>query len=138
MKHEKQKSYCIVCGQERDGIEIKEDNVIRSIRFIKKKVFNSVKNNRIVVCKECYEKYKKYRKRYVRRQAMYVALGVIFLIMLLLISSSSSPTIYSFLYALSFGIGVLILLYLLSLLNYMPELKINPKPSKASMVYNKK
>ncbi len=112
----RQKSYCLMCAKERDGIPIKEDNVIKAIRLIKRHVFKSEKRNRIVICRECYEGYKKHRKKYVRRQAMYVALGVMFLIMLMLINLSA--------YSALFGIGMVILLYLLSLLNYMPELAL--------------
>jgi len=116
MMAESPKTYCIVCAKEKPGIPIKEDRVIGTIRLIKKNVLKSEKRNRIVVCKDCYEDYKKYRKRYTRRQALYLALGVVFLIMLMLIN----PSVYA---ALT-GLGMLALLYLLSLLNYMPELDI--------------
>ncbi len=123
MAKEKRKSYCIICGNEKNGIEVKEDSVIRIIRFLKKNLFKSEKNNRLVVCKECYENYKKYRRKYVRRQAIYVALGVLFLIMLLIIN----PSALAFL----IGLGMLLLLYLFSILNYVPEINL-PKKQKQS------
>ncbi|MCL5427722.1 MAG: hypothetical protein M1321_00905 [Candidatus Marsarchaeota archaeon] len=119
-KTEKRKSYCILCAKERDGIPVKEDNVIKAIRLIKRHVLKSEKRNRLVVCKECYADYKKYRKRYTRRQAIYVGLGIVFLIMLLAIS----PTWQSKLSGALIGIGMTLLLYLLSLLNHVPEIDI--------------
>ena len=116
MAGNKQKTYCIMCGKEKNGIEVKEDNVIRAIRFLKKRVFRSEKRNRIVVCKECYENYKKHRKRYTRRQALYLALGVLFLIMVVFVGHS--------IYSVLVGMGMVLLLYLFSLLNYVPELNI--------------
>ena len=116
----KQKSYCIVCGNERDGIEVKEDNVLRALRYIKYDLFKRPRrNNRIVVCKSCYESYKKHRKRYIGRQRLYLALGVLFLIFSILLAPS--------IYAALVGIVMIALLYLLSLLNYMPELDLEKK-----------
>ena len=125
---EKQKSYCIICGKEADGIEIKIDNVIRTIRYIKKKLFKTEKNNRLVVSKECYETYMKNRKRYISRQRLYVGLGLLFVIFSVLIAPSL-PT---------FGLSILILLflYLISFLNYTPELKIKPPKNNSAITSN--
>ncbi len=125
-KTQQKKSYCIVCAMEKDGIPIREDRVIKTIRFIKKNVFKTEKKNRIVVCKECYEKYKKYRKSYMRRQALYVALGVLFLILLLLISQTIQ--------AVTTGLAMILVLYLLSLLNYTPELDVSAVKSGAQRI----
>jgi hypothetical protein len=118
----KQKSFCIVCGLEKDGIEVKEDGVLRTMRYIKRNLLRSAKNNRIVVCKQCYEAYKKYRKRYVSRQHLYLGLGIVFLVLTLLLNVSIASVL--------FGLGVLVLLYLLSLVNYMPDINVHPSKVK--------
>jgi hypothetical protein len=82
-----------------------------------------VQNNALVVCKTCYPQYSKQRKKYVSRRTAYVALGLIFLILSIIISSGAWLT------ALSIGIFIVILLYALSLINYMPGLQL-PKVSK--------
>ncbi|MEM0200859.1 MAG: hypothetical protein QXD23_00440 [Candidatus Micrarchaeaceae archaeon] len=121
-KSNTRKTYCIMCGEEKNGIEIKIDNVITSIRFIKKKLFHSEKNNKLVVCKNCYPNYTKNRKRYVSRQRLYIGLGVVFLIFSVLLA----PNFGTFL----IGLAVLLLLYLLSFLNYTPELLISSTKTK--------
>ena len=119
MAIKKQKTYCIMCGKEQNGIEIKIDNVIKVIKYIKKTLFKSEKNNRLVVSKECYPLYIKNRNKYVSRQRLYITLGVIFVIFSIFIS----PTIAT----LVLSLGILLFLYLMSLLNYTPELNISKK-----------
>lgn len=106
----------MLCGRERDGIEIREDNVIKAIRWLNRSILHKVRDNKIVICRDCYERYRKQRKRYVSRQRLYIILG-------LLLDSSIliHPTISTF------GLGVLLLLflYLLSLLSYTPDLKVD-------------
>jgi hypothetical protein len=111
------KSYCIICGKEKDGIEIREDNVSRAIRTINGYVRGKRLNNRVVVCKECYPKYNKYRKRYISRQRLYLILGVAVLVVSMLLS----PSIGSLL----FSVMIIILLYLLSLINWLPALSVS-------------
>lgn len=122
VKSNTRKTYCIMCGLEKDGIEIKIDNVITSIRYIKKKIFHTEKNNKLVVCKECYPNYAKSRKRFINRQRLYVGLGVLFLIFSVILA----PNVGSLL----IGVIILLLLYLLSFLNYTPELSISVKKDK--------
>lgn len=118
----KQKNVCVVCGKEKNGLEVKTDNVIRTIRYIKLKLFRKVSNNRLVVCKECYENYKKYRKKYIGRQRLYVALGVLFLIFGMLLNPSFV--------ALFVGIFITVVMYLLSLLSYLPEIDLGKAQKK--------
>lgn len=110
------KNYCIICGKQKNGIEIEEDNVIRALRWIKKGLGKPLNKDRIVVCSACYPQYKTYRKRFVSRERIYIALGIIFLIMGVLASGSILSVLV--------GIAVVFFLYLLSLLNYTPALKL--------------
>jgi len=113
-----QESRCIICGLEKDGIEVQDDYIIEAIRWFKRNVTKSEKNYRLVVCKECYPKYKKARDSYTRKQITYIAIGVIFAAVLIAVSSGR------LLSAIFYGIIIIIFMYLLAQLSYMPALKI--------------
>ncbi|MCL4375259.1 hypothetical protein M1394_00460 [Candidatus Marsarchaeota archaeon] len=110
------KRYCIVCGKEKKGIEIEHDIIIKSIRWFKRNVTKNEKNNVLVVCSSCYPLYKKSRDKFELRERLYIALGLIFFILMVFISH----TIASFIA----GLVVIAFLYLLSLMNYMPKLDL--------------
>mgnify|MGYP001626360183 FL=1 len=111
------KSVCIICGKEKPGIEVKPDFVIESIRWIKRNITKNEKGNRLVVCRDCYPAYRKLRERFERREKIYLTLGILFALLSFLLSSNK-------LYGLGIGLLVIALLYLFSLLNYMPSLNI--------------
>jgi hypothetical protein len=116
------KSRCIMCGEARDGLEVKDDWVISGVRWFKKNVTKSSKGLRLVVCRPDYEKYEKERKRYVRNRALYVGLGVLFAVMLALVGG---------LRAIPMGLLFIVILYLVSLFSYMPDvLKPEKEPAK--------
>lgn len=116
---EKRATYCIICGERKDGLEIEEDYVLEAIRWFKRNVTHDERGNRLVVCKKCYPDYKKRRDRYVNRQRIYVAMGVIFVILVLIVSQDPFTLIAAFI--------MLLLFYALSLANYMPDLKVKVK-----------
>ncbi len=110
------KVVCIVCGRERPGIPVKEDWVLNAMRWFKSNVTRNAQDNTLVVCKEDWPKYDKARRKFTTRRALYVALGVIFLIVGNIIS-------FSF-YTIIVTLAILLFFYLLSLLSYMPALYI--------------
>lgn len=110
----KSKSVCIMCGQEQDGLEVKDDSILRALRWIKTNITRSPKNYRLVVCKEDFLKYKKRKDSYDRKQIAYVALGVVFLVVLIAFANGR------FLSAFFYGAIVVIFLYLLAQLSYIP------------------
>ncbi len=110
------KTYCIICGKEKDGIEIKNDRVLWTMRWIKRNIAKNEKRNRLVVCKVCYPIYKKKRDRYTSKQLLYLVVGVIFTVLGMAINLS----IQTFLVC----VLVVVCLYLLSLVNYTPALSI--------------
>ena len=112
----KKVSMCIVCGKPKKGIAVHEDHVIFAIRWFKTNITKNVSNNALVVCKECYPKYAKERRRYTSRLSLYIGIGLIFAILLII----STPSVGSVLAA----IGVLVFLYALSLLSYIPRLEL--------------
>ncbi len=113
------RSYCIMCGKERDGIQVEEDHVLGAVRWFKRNVTKDEKGNRIVVCRDCYPEYKKRRARYESRQRVYLALGVAFVIISLLVSPRAVTVLVSF--------AVLAVMYLFSLMSYIPKIGIEKK-----------
>lgn len=121
---------CIVCGKEKDGLEVRDDKVIEAIRWFKRNVTKNEKGYRLVVCKECYPVYLKARKRFERRQALYIAVGVVFAALILFASVNKAL-------ALLYGIAIVVFVYLLSILTYVPALNM-PAQKKAQEKGTKK
>ncbi len=110
---------CILCGNETDGLDVREDYVIDAIRWFKRNVMRNEKGYRLVVCKECYVRYRKSRDSYVRKQISYVVIGVIFAGLLVFAGRSLG--------AVAAGAAIILFMYLLSLLSYMPALAVPAK-----------
>lgn len=109
-------TYCIICGKQKTGIPVENDYVLDMLKWFKRNVTKNEQKNRLVVCKEDYAAYKKSRDRYIFRTALYLTIGGLFLILGLVISFSLATFLT--------GAGLLIFLYLLSLLNYTPKLRL--------------
>ena len=111
---------CIICGEKRDGLAVKEDYVINAIRWFKKNVTKNEQGYSLVVCKEDYPKYAKGRNSYIKKQVAYTALGVIFAILLVIGSGGRAIS-------LLFGLLVIAFMFLLSILSYMPAVDVPEK-----------
>ncbi len=109
-------SVCIICGKKKRGIPIKEDWVIHAVRWFKANVTKNEKSNLLVVCRECYISYRKAREKFMTRLALYLALGIVFVVIGLLINTSFETFLIT--------VSVLVVLYLLALVSYMPALEI--------------
>ena len=118
----KSESRCIICGEEKNGLEVEEDFVIRAIRYFKKNVTRNAKNYHLVVCKEDYMKFSKARDSYVKKQILYVVLGAVFAALLILYTWPN-------LGAIIYGLAIVILMYAISLLTYIPAVRL-PKGAK--------
>ncbi len=114
----KGKKACIMCGKEKEGLNVKEDHVIAAMRWVKRNITKNPKNYHMVVCKDDFVAYKKKRDSFERKRAAYVIIGVLFMLLLLAFANGR------FLGALVYGGGVIIFMYLLSLLSYMPALNM--------------
>ncbi len=110
---------CIICGQQKPGLTVKDDFVLDSIRWIKRNITKNEKGYTLVVCKEDYKKYLKERNKYIRRQIFYIAVGIIFAALLIIDARSIG--------AVLFGLAIILLLYLLSLLSYIPAVELPEK-----------
>ncbi|MEM0201624.1 MAG: hypothetical protein QXR73_00395 [Candidatus Micrarchaeaceae archaeon] len=115
----KKETRCIICGKELNGLEVKDDYVIKAMRWFKRNVTHNEKNYRLVVCKDCYVRYKKARDSYNSKTVSYLAIGVIFAALLIITGRSLGAVVA--------GIAIIILMYALSLLSYMPGLKQRAK-----------
>jgi len=108
---------CIICGERRSGLSVNEDNTIRFIRWFKRNITKNEKGYRLVVCKDDYQKYYKARKKFESRRALYLALGVVFTVLMLFVSQNK-------VWALVYGAIIIVFFYLLTYLTYMPSLKM--------------
>ncbi len=106
-----------MCGKEKNGLPVKEDVIIQSLRWVKRNITKNPKNFTLVVCKDDFLVYKKKRDSYERKMVMYVAIGIIFLAALAAVSSQRLGAV---------GVGLLITLFLLLLaqLSYMPAVEM--------------
>ena len=107
---------CIICGKEKQGIRVKSDWVLESMRWFKRNITRNAKDNVLVVCKEDWPQYNKARKKFTGRRMLYVGLGIIFVILGLLTGPSLNT--------LALTLAILAFFYLLSLLSYMPALDL--------------
>ena len=105
------KTYCVICGKEKKGLDVDEDEKIKLVRWIKRNILKNAKNNGLVVCKECYPKYVEMRDKYQKRQATYIGLALLFGIVALIVSPRLTTIISIVLLA--------VFLYILDLMNYM-------------------
>ncbi|MCL4371962.1 hypothetical protein M1373_01445 [Candidatus Marsarchaeota archaeon] len=120
----KKESRCIICGLEKDGLEVKNDRIIDAMRWFKKNVTKNEKGYRLVVCKDCYVKYKKARDSYNTKTISYLVIGVLFAAVLIATGRSIGAVVA--------GIVVIALMYALSLLSYTPGLKAQPEAKKGT------
>jgi hypothetical protein len=116
-KKDTRESRCIICGEEKNGLEVKEDNVIKLIRYFKRNVTRNEKNYRLIVCRQCYPKYSKERSSFMKRMTFYVGIGVVFGIIAIVVAPLN---IASYVIAAI----VICLMYLFSLLSYMPAITV--------------
>lgn len=104
---------CIVCGNKKPGLRVREDYVIHTMRLVKRNITKSEKGYTLVVCRDCYKKYDKARHTYERRRITYVALGVVAAAFWVILSGGKIGGIAA-------GVILVAFMYLLSLLSYTP------------------
>ena len=144
------KNYCICCQNERNGLEIQEDGVIRTIRQVKKALGMKTNQNGLVWCKDCYTththlkindeeidtapfspgdampkgavKVDGYEERRKRYESRQVTYVALGVVfgILGLIVSGNITTVFT-------AIVLIVFLYALSLLAYTPKIKIGAK-----------
>lgn len=107
---------CIICGEPKRGLAVREDYQIRTIRWFKKNVTRNERGYSLVVCKECYPKYRKAKDSYNKKQGIYLGIGVLFAFFLGAFSGSN------ILPAIAFGAVVIVFMYALAQLSYMPDI----------------
>ncbi|MCL4389724.1 hypothetical protein M1397_03930 [Candidatus Marsarchaeota archaeon] len=117
-KAERREERCIICNSVREGLPIKVDGVVTALRWLNSHTIKHKNPYAPVVCKECFVKYSKARKSYERKRISYLIIGFLFAILLIVGSHGTDPIAYLF------GLAVIVFMYLLSLISYMPKLDI--------------
>jgi hypothetical protein len=113
---EKLKPRCIICGEEKEGLNIKIDNIVTTIRWINSHTIRAKSRGRPVVCRECFPKYYKARKSYEKKLVSYLIIGILFAIFII-VASRARPS--SFL----FGFAIIVFMFLLSIISYVPSVE---------------
>ncbi len=115
---------CILCGNEKPGIAIREDSilgvyrkVVHAFRTVTGRGALNNRNYHLVVCRDDYQKYRKMRSSYVRKEVTYVGIGIVFTALMMIVSPSK-------LLALLYGLILIAFLFLLAQVSYMPALDI--------------
>lgn len=141
----KESNVCIICGREvnpQEAVPVKDDIFIRTIRKIKKR-FGTLRNNKLYVCKDCWEQYKKERNSFINGIMLWsVLIGVLFAILIGSLIFSGFD-IQSF---IGITVGTLILWIMamvIQLYRYRPateysmeDLKHNKQPIKTASIKN--
>ncbi len=111
------KTACIMCAKEKPGLPVREDAMLGAMRWIKRNITRNPKNYRLVVCKEDFLTYRKKREGYERKQIIYVLIGLIFLVALGVSTKGN-------LNAIAFGLVIVLLMFGLAQLSYIPSVAI--------------
>ncbi len=122
---------CIMCNGQKEGITIKADSVVNALRWLNSHTVKYENPTRSVVCRECFPKYMKRRRSYETKLVAYLVIGFLFAAFIV-IASRANPV--SFL----FGFGVIVVMYLLSLISYMPPLDVPKQVLSESVRQGKK
>ena len=110
---------CIICGKEKTGLPVKDDYILQSIRWIKTNITHNVKNYKLVVCKDDFLAYQKKRDGFERKEIIYGAVGIVFLIALVITSEGNIGAVFV-------GLGVTLGLLALSHVSYIPAVELPP------------
>ncbi len=103
-----------MCGNKREGLEVLPDYVLNTIRWFKR-VTGTEKKYGLVVCRDCFENYRNVRQKYKRHQAECVAIGIVFAAVLVAFNPMKGVI---------YGGAVVLFMYLLSQLSWMPALRM--------------
>lgn len=117
MMADNRKPRCMICNEQKPGIDVRPDSVINTLRWLNSHTLKYKNQYRPVVCRECFQKYLKARKSFERKRTSYLVIGVLFAVVLFITSRADPWSILA-------GLGVIALMYLLSLINYTPELEL--------------
>ena len=110
---------CLISKKEvEEGYPIVEDQVVRTIRKIKKR-FGLLQNNEIVVSPEHLETYKKKREAFERNLVLYSAIAIIVVVVFSVLPIVLSGTFNFMAVLYSFLLGLMIVLF--ALMGYVPQ-----------------
>jgi len=113
---------CIIHQKESDGISVKDDPVLRSIRSVKR-IFKASTGNQLVVCREHLDEAHKRRAKFERSLMTAAGIGALFGVVMLAISILSQKSIFDILRAVLLLVFLVVVMSALSLYQYFPALE---------------
>ncbi|MEM4389996.1 MAG: hypothetical protein QXG98_05030 [Candidatus Micrarchaeia archaeon] len=81
------KTVCIICGRQRSGAPVADDAVIRTIRWLKRRL-GVLQGNKLVVCRDDMEEHQRRRQRFEKHLIQYGAIFFVLAIAMLVLSGS--------------------------------------------------
>ena len=106
----KRKMVCLVCKQEKQGLPVMDDQVIRLIRRIKSRL-GVARGNVLVVCEDDVEKALAKRSRFERYVMLLALLGAVMLVLALLGAKSLLAGITVGMLSAGFVVALALLIY---------------------------
>jgi len=121
---------CIVDRKNKDGIPIRDDFILKSIRRIKE-TLNVSTGNQLIVCKDHIEEAKKRRTKFEKSLMTSAGLGAVIGVILLLISLFSGRSLIGILQSVVLLAFLVVLMASLSLYQYFPAMQEKNSKSKS-------
>ena len=117
---------CIIHQKESDGIPVRDDLILKTIRGAKRMLKVST-GNQLVVCKAHVEEAKKRRAKFERSMMTLAGIGALFGVVMLAISILSQKSIFDVLRAIVLLVFLVLVMAMLSLYQYFPALEERPQ-----------
>ena len=124
------KGVCLICEKRKQGVPIKEGQVIKTIRKIKK-IFGIAKGNTLVICDTCMPEYKKRRSSFEKTMLIWTIIGIVIGLALIIPSILIGDTILGILRSILVAIIlIVVLLVLVGIVRYIPSIAKSTKKIK--------
>jgi uncharacterized protein YhaN len=123
---------CIIHQKPSDGVPVKDDVILKTIRKIKR-AFKISTGNQLVVCKAHLEEARKKRSKFEKSLMTAAGIGALFGIIMLVVSILSQKSIFDILRALVLLVFLVVVMASLSLYQYFPALEEGPKRKVAAV-----
>lgn len=123
---------CIIDQKESDGIPVKDDLVLKSIRRIKQ-AFKISTGNQLVVCKTHLEEAKQKRSKFEKSLVTAAGIGALFGVIIVVIAILSQNSLLDILRAIVLLVFLVVVMAALSLYQYFPAVEESKQESAPSV-----
>jgi len=117
---------CIIHQKPSDGIPVKDDLILKTIRRLKQ-AFKASTGNQLVVCNAHLDEARKKRAKFEKSLITSAGIGAIFGIIMLAVSILSQRSLFDILRAIVLLVFLVVVMSALSLYQYFPALEERPK-----------